>query len=87
MKLFIDNLPFGISKPELLNLLKEFGEVVNTDLVNDRYMGRSKGYAFVEMDSRSSGQKAMESLNKTVYKCRPLVCNKANLQKQGDRIR
>ena len=51
MKLFIDNLPFGISKSELLNLFKEFGEVVHANLVNDRYMGRSKGFAFVEMDT------------------------------------
>lgn len=87
MKLFIDNLPFGISKPELLNLFKEFGEVVHANLVNDHYMGRSKGFAFVEMDSRSNGQLAMESLNKTVYKCKPLVCNEVNLQNKGNRRR
>ncbi len=81
MKLYIDNLPFGISEPELLDLFKEFGEVVNADLVNDRYMGRSKGVAFVEMDSRSSGKQAMESLNRTVYKCKPLVCIEAYLKK------
>ncbi len=87
MMLYIDNLPFGISKTELLNLLKEFGEVVNSNLVNDRYMRRSKGFAFVEMDSRSNGQLAMKSLNKTVYKCKPLVCNEAHLQHKGNRNR
>jgi RNA recognition motif-containing protein len=80
MMLHIDNLPFGISKTELLNLFKEFGEVVNANLVNDRYMRRSKGFAFVEMDSRSNGQLAMESLNKTVYKNKPLVCKVAHLK-------
>ncbi len=85
--LYIDNLPFGISKTELLNLLKEFGEVVNSNLVNDRYMRRSKGFAFVEMDSRSSGQQAMESLNKKVYKSRPLVCNEAKPKKKENRRR
>ncbi len=79
--LYIDNLPFGISKTELLNLLKEFGEVVNSNLVNDRYMRRSKGFAFVEMDSRSNGELAMESLNKTVYKNKPLFCKEAHLKK------
>lgn len=87
MKLFIGNLPYDISEPELLDLFNEFGEVVNTNLVKDRYTGKSKGFAFVEMDSRSSGQQAMESLNKTVYKSRPLVCNEAKPKKKGTRRR
>ena len=87
MKLFIGNLPYDISEPELLTLFNEFGEVVNANLVVDSYTGRSRGFAFVEMDSRSSGQQAMESLNKTVYKSRALVCNEAKAKKKGSRRR
>ena len=87
MKLFIGNLPYDISEPELQNLFVEFGEVVNANLVVDRYTGRSRGFAFVEMDSRSSGQQAMESLNKTVYKSKALVCNEAKPKKKGTRRR
>ena len=87
MKLFIGNLPYDISEPELLNLFNDFGEVVNANLVKDRYTGRSRGFAFVEMDSRSSGQQAMESLNKTVYKSKSLVCNEAKPKKKGSRRR
>jgi RNA recognition motif-containing protein len=87
MKLFIGNLPYDISEPELLTLFNEFGEVVNANLITDRYTGRSKGFAFVEMDSRSSGQQAMESLNKTVYKSKSLVCNEAKPKKKGARRR
>ena len=49
MKLFIGNLPYDISEPELLGLFSDFGEVVNTNLVKDRYTGQSRGFAFVEM--------------------------------------
>ena len=87
MKLFIGNLPYDISEPELLSLFNEFGEVVNANLVKDTYTGRSRGFAFVEMDSRSSGQQAMESLNKTVYKSKALVCNEAKPKKKGGRRR
>jgi len=87
MKLFIGNLPYNISEPELLDLFKDFGEVVNANLVKDRYTGQSRGFAFIEMDSRSSGQQAMESLNKQVYKSRELVCNEAKPQKKGNRRR
>ncbi|MCG6930938.1 MAG: RNA-binding protein [Desulfofustis sp.] len=87
MKLYIGNLPYDISEPELSDLFTEFGEIVNADLIKDRYTGKSKGFAFVEMDSRSSGQQAMESLNKRIYKSRPLVCNEAKPQKKGNRRR
>lgn len=87
MKLFIGNLPYDISEPELLDLFQKFGEVVNANLVKDRYTGRSRGFAFIEMDSRSSGQQAMESLNKMLYKSRELVCNEAKPQKKGTRRR
>jgi RNA recognition motif-containing protein len=87
MNLYIGNLPYDISEPELLELFKDFGEVVHANLVKDRYTGRSRGFAFIEMDSRSSGQQAMESLNKSVYKSRPLVCNEAKPQKKGRRRR
>ena len=87
MKLYIGNLPFNVTESELQDLFKEFGEVVDASLVMDRYTGKSRGFAFVEMDSRSSGQQAMESLNKTIYKSRPLVCNEAKPQKKGGRRR
>ena len=87
MKLFIGNLPYDISEPELLGLFNEFGEVVNANLVKDPYTGQSRGFAFIEMDSRSSGQQAMESLNKQVYKSRELVCNEAKPKKKSGRRR
>jgi len=87
MKLFIGNLPYGISEPELLDLFEKFGDVVSSNLIKDQYTGQSKGFAFIEMDSRSSGQQAMESLNKTIYKSRALVCNEAKPQKKGGRRR
>lgn len=87
MKLFIGNLPYEISEPELVGLFTEFGEVVNLNLMKDRFTGESRGFAFVEMSSRSGGQQAMESLNKKVYKSRSLVCNEAKPQKKGKRRR
>ena len=87
MKLFIGNLPYDISETELSDLFKEFGEIVDASLIKDPYTGNSKGFAFVEMDSRSSGQQAMESLNKKIYRSKSLVCNEAKPKKKGSRRR
>lgn len=87
MKLFIGNLPYDISEPELHSLFSEFGEIVNANLVRDQFSGEPRGFAFIEMSSRSGGQQAMESLNKRRYKSRDLVCNEAIPRKKGKRRR
>ena len=83
MKLFIGNLPYQISESELLSLFTEYGEVVDANLILDQFTGQSKGFAFVEMSSRSAGQQAMEALNKRKYKSKHLVCNEAKPKKKG----
>jgi RNA recognition motif-containing protein len=87
MKLFIGNLPYDISESEIVDLFSQYGEVVDTNLIKDTYTGQSKGFAFIEMSSRSGGQQAMESLNKSTYKSRQLVCNEAKPKKKGARRR
>ncbi len=87
MKLFIGNLPYKISESELMSLFSEYGEVTNLNLIKDQFTGDSKGFAFIEMSSRSSGQQAMEALNNHQYKNRNLVCNEAKPQKKGKRRR
>ena len=82
MKLFVGNLPYKISESELINLFSEFGEITTLNLIKDQFTGDSKGFAFVEMSSRSSGQQAMEALNKRLYKSRNLVCNEAKPKKK-----
>jgi len=53
--------------------------------VIDHFSGRSKGFAFVEMSTRSEGHRAMETLNKMEYKHRDLVCNEAKPMKKNKR--
>jgi RNA recognition motif-containing protein len=87
MKLFIGNLPYDISEPELMNLFAEYGDIVETKLMKDQFTGKSRGFAFVEMSSRSDGQQAMEALNRKKYKNKELVCSEATLQKKSKRRR
>lgn len=85
MKLFIGNLPYDITEPEVLELFSQYGEVVSANLVIDHFSGRSKGFAFVEMSTRTEGHRAMETLNKQEYRHRELVCNEAKPQKKSKR--
>ena len=85
MKLFIGNLPYDTSEAELTALFKDYGEIIETNLILNHFTGKSKGFAFVEMSTRSSGQQALESLNKMKYKSNVLVCNEAQPKKKGKR--
>lgn len=87
LKLFIGNLPYDITEPEVSELFGEYGEVVDTNLITDQFTGKSKGFAFVEMSTRGEGHKAMETLNNKRYKHRDLVCKEATPQKKGKKRR
>ncbi len=82
MKLFIGSLPYDITEPELKELFDQYGTVISAKLVVDHFSGNSKGFGFVEMETRSEGHRAMENLNNKTYKHRTLVCNEAKPQKK-----
>lgn len=88
MKLFIGSLPHNITENELTELFGNYGNVVSAKLIMDNFSGRSKGFGFVEMETRGEGHKAMEDLNGKEYKYRTLVCNEAKPpKKKGKRRR
>jgi len=82
MKLFIGNLPYAITESELTDLFSPYGNVVSAKLITDHFTEESKGFGFVEMESRGEGHKAMEDLNGKDYKHRQLVCNEAIAKKK-----
>lgn len=88
MKLFIGNLPYAFTEPELTEMFASYGDVVSIKLITDHFSGESKGFGFVEMASRGEGHKAMEDLNGKEFMHRQLVCNEATpKKKKGQRRR
>jgi RNA recognition motif-containing protein len=55
-KLFVGNLPWTATDAELQDLFSEFGEVHSARVIVDRDTGRSKGFAFVELDDENAKQ-------------------------------
>ncbi|HEU4388873.1 MAG TPA: RNA-binding protein [Blastocatellia bacterium] len=52
-KLFVGNLSFDTTSDEIRDLFSAVGPVESCHVVMDRDTGRSKGFAFVEMNSRA----------------------------------
>lgn len=72
MKIYAGNLPFDMTEEELRAEFAAFGKVESASVITDKYTGRSKGFAFVEMPAVSEGQAAITALNGKSLKDRTL---------------
>ena len=72
MKIYVGNLPFDVTEEELREEFAAFGKVDSVAVPTDRYSGRPRGFAFVEMPSVSEGQAAITALNGKMLKDRTL---------------
>ncbi len=84
MNIFVGSLPFKIEESELKQYFEEYGEVSSVKIITDKYTGRSKGFAFVEMPDDASAQKAIDALNGSDIGGRSAVVNQAEEKKERD---
>ena len=77
MKIYVGNISFDVTEDELRGEFASFGEVESVAIPTDRYSGRPRGFAFVEMPSVSEGQAAIAGLNGKTLKDRTLTVNAA----------
>jgi len=66
-----------MTEEELQQEFASFGEVASVSIPTDRYSGRPRGFAFVEMPSVSEGQAAIAALNGKTVKSRTLTVDAA----------
>jgi len=82
-RLFVGNLPYATTEPELRDLFGRSGSVTSVRIVTDFDTGRSKGYGFVEMASAEDAQKAREALNGLNLGGRSIVVDEARSRSGG----
>ena len=63
MRVYVGNLSYGVTKEDLRTEFAAFGKVTSVSIITDKYSGRSKGFAFVDMPTISEGQQAIITLN------------------------
>jgi cold-inducible RNA-binding protein len=77
MKLYVGNLAFETTSTDLQTLFAQAGTVESASVVEDRETGRSRGFGFVEMQTKEEGTAAVEKFNGTDLAGRPLKVNEA----------
>lgn len=76
-KLYVGNLPFNVTEPDLQDLFGQAGTVSDVLLVQDKFTGKSRGFAFVTMSSEGEAQSAIEQFHGKALEGRPLTVNVA----------
>lgn len=72
MNIFVSNLNFKVKSEDLQQLFSQYGEVVSSKVITDKFSGRSRGFGFVEMQNDNDGQKAIDELNQKEYEGRSI---------------
>src|ERR1700692_3068914 len=81
-KLYVGNLPFNTTENELQELFSQAGAVQEVTLMQDRFTGKSRGFAFVTMRSDEEAQNAISKLNGHAIEGRQLTVNEARPREQ-----
>lgn len=77
MKLFVGNLSYEATEPEIRELFADFGPLLDFARPIDRETGRARGFAFVTLLDRETGEKAIQALDGTRFAGRSLRVNEA----------
>jgi cold-inducible RNA-binding protein len=75
--IYVGNLTWDATADDLLTLFQSVGAVAQTQVITDRETGRSRGFGFVKMDNDQEAQTAIDTLNGTPFRGRPLTVNEA----------
>ena len=67
MNMYVGNLNYRVKEGDLEQAMSAYGVVTSVKVIKDRETGKSKGFAFVEMNNDTEGQKAIDELNGVEY--------------------
>lgn len=63
MNIYVSNLSFNVQDEDLREFFAEYGEVSSAKVITDKFTGKSRGFAFVEMPDDAAAQKAIAELD------------------------
>jgi cold-inducible RNA-binding protein len=77
VKIYVGNLAFDVTEDEIAAEFGTYGKVESVAVPSDKLSGRPRGFAFVEMASKSEAEAAIAGLNGKMLKNRAIVVNES----------
>ena len=59
MNIYVGNLNYRVKEADLQQVMEDYGTVSSVKVIMDRETGRSKGFAFIEMEDDAAASKAV----------------------------
>jgi hypothetical protein len=82
-KLFVGNLPYSVTSERLQEAFSQFCTVSSSKVIVDRETGRSRGFAFLEMETDDQGAAAMQAMNGALLDGRSIAVREAVERQPG----
>ncbi len=77
------NLPYSVTSERLQEAFSQFGTVSSSKVIVDRETGRSRGFAFLEMETDDQGAAAMQAMNGALLDGRSIAVREAVERQPG----
>ena len=85
MKIYVGNLSYEMTEDELSAEFGTFGKVDSVAIPSDKFSGRPRGFAFVEMGNKTEAEAAIAGLNGKSLKSRTIVVNESRPRTENSR--
>lgn len=85
MNIYVGNLDFKVNESDLKEVFEEYGSVDSSNIITDKFSGRSKGFGFIVMENADEANKAIKELNGATFENRQMVVNEARPKKESYR--
>jgi RNA recognition motif-containing protein len=85
VNIYVGNLLFDVGENDLREAFEKFGNVTEVRLIMDKYSGKSKGFAFIEMPDSNEAQKAIDEMNAKEFMGREIKVSQAKEKTSGGR--
>ena len=84
-RLFVGNLPYQTMEQDIQDMFSQAGNVTSVNLMFDKFTGKSRGFAFVELATAEEANKAVEMFNGKDMQGRALTVNIARPREERPR--
>lgn len=85
MNIYVGNLSHDATEDDVRQAFEAFGEVASVNIIKDKFSGESRGFGFVEMQTKADAEAAITGLNGQDLKGRAVNVNEARPQTKGRR--
>ncbi len=82
MDIFVANIPFDTTEPQLKELFEMHGTVEAAKIVTDKDTNKSRGFGFVKMPYRAEAEMAIQELSGSTLGNRNIVVSESQPKNQ-----